>query len=114
MNVFLVTANTVGVISGFIIHYLLSSKSVFQTELGLKGFVIYLGTFLLGLILADSLIYAGEHYIFIRFEKSLSFLYSKGLSIIIPFFMLYYLRKILFHLFRNKDMNVKEQQSQRT
>ena len=111
MDVFLVTANTICVISGFLIHYLLSSKSVFQADLGMKGFLIYLGTFLLGLALADSLIYAGEHYIFIGYNESLSFLFSKAISILIPFFMLYYLRKMLFSFLKNRIIGANELQS---
>lgn len=102
LQVNLVTANSIGVITGFIIHYTLSSKSVFQTELGLGGFVIYFGTFLLGLIIADGLIYLGEHYIFHSLNANMSFLLSKGISIIIPFFFLYLIRKMLFDSLKNK------------
>ena len=102
LQVDLVAANSVGVITGFIVHYTLSSKSVFQTDLGLAGFAIYLGTFLLGLIFADSLIYLGEHELFHHLNANLSFSLSKGISIIVPFFFLYLIRKMLFGHLKKK------------
>lgn len=100
MGIHVVVSNTTGVIIGFVIHYLLSSKAVFDTELGVQGFLIYLGTFLMGLGLADLLIYTGEKLLFTGLEDNLSFLLSKGLSIVVPFFFLYFLRRILFELLR--------------
>ena len=108
LNINLVTANTTGVITGFVIHYLLSSKSVFQTKYGMGGFGIYFGTFLMGLVLADWLIYLGETYLFLDINKDLSFLLSKGISIVIPFFVLYFIRKSLFNIMNNKVVNSNE------
>lgn len=96
----LVTSNSIGVITGFLVHYVLSSKSVFQEEYGITGFVIYFSTFLFGLAFADGLIYIGEHYLFDSLSNNLSFLMSKGLSILIPFFLLYFIRKFLFDLLK--------------
>ncbi len=89
-------ANTFGILVGFIIHYLLASKSVFDSEYGARGFFIYFATFLFGLCLADLLIYIGMYYLFITFNNNINFLLSKGLSIVVPFFALYYLRKFLY------------------
>jgi putative flippase GtrA len=103
MNILI--ANTAGVVAGFIVHYLLASKTEFDTEYGVSGFTIYLGTFVLGLAMADGLIYLGRYYLFSALQIDISFFLSKGLSIVIPFFSLYYLRKLLFGLF--KKVNVK-------
>lgn len=92
----LVAANTIGVVTGSVIHYCISSKSVFRAKLGVMGFLIYFGTFLLGLMMADFLIYIGDHYIFTEFGKDLRFLMSKALSVLLPFFVLYFLRRQLF------------------
>ncbi len=100
----IVVANTIGVILGSVLHYLLSSKSVFSFEYGLSGFAIYFITFLFGLILADVLIYWGNIYIFDTLTDNLNFLFSKGLSVIVPFFCLYYLRKLLYTMAKsNKE-----------
>jgi 6-pyruvoyltetrahydropterin/6-carboxytetrahydropterin synthase len=66
-SVHLVTANTIGVVTGFLLHYLLASKSVFDTEYGIAGFVIYLATFLVGLVLANWLIFMSYNYVFHAF-----------------------------------------------
>lgn len=105
MTVNIVAANTTGVVLGFILHYLLSSKSVFDIELGVPGFIIYLTTFLMGLVMADWLIYAGETYMFRELPTNLSFLSSKGLSIVLPFFFLYFIRRLLFDLLKKYKSN---------
>jgi hypothetical protein len=98
----IVAANTIGVTLGSILHYLLSSKSVFNSEYGISGFAIYFITFLFGLLLADVLIYIGNTYLFNTFTDNLNFLLSKSLSVGAPFFFLYFLRK---HLYKNAKRN---------
>lgn len=98
----LVAANTIGVVTGFLLHYLLASKSVFKTEYGIKGFIIYLTTFLFGLSFANWLIYMSYNYVFFAYSVDLRILLSKGVSIAVPFFVLYYLRKHLFLLLKRK------------
>lgn len=102
-NIIIVGANTIGIFVGFIIHYLLASKSVFDSEYGTKGFFIYFVTFLFGLCLADILIYIGTYYLFTKFINNVNFLFSKGLSIVVPFFALYYLRKFLYEIVKSEE-----------
>lgn len=92
----LITSNTFGVMLGFIIHYSLSSKKVFNTEYGAMGFIIYLGTFVLGLIIANFLIYISYEYIFKGLNLDANLILSKGVSVVLPFFLLYYSRKFLY------------------
>lgn len=98
----LVAANTIGVITGFLLHYILASKSVFHTEYGIGGFMIYLATFLFGLGFANWLIFMSYHHVFFAYSVDLRILLSKGVSIAVPFFVLYYLRKHLFLLLKRK------------
>lgn len=98
----LVAANTIGVLTGFVLHYLLSSKSVFKTRYGLAGFAVYLGTFFLGLIAANWLINVSYEYVFADYAVDLRILLSKGVSIAIPFFLMYYSRKYLFLLLNKR------------
>lgn len=102
----IVIANTSGVIAGFLVHYLLASKSVFNLAYGAIGFIIYLGTFLFGLVLSDVLIYVGEYSLFKSMPSDISFLFSKGFSIVVPFFALYYLRKFLYGIVKEKIVRV--------
>lgn len=100
--VHLVVANTVGVVTGFLLHYLLASKSVFNTEYGIAGFIVYLATFLFGLAFANWLIYMSFHYVFHTLALDLRILMSKGVSVAVPFFAMYYIRKHLFLLLNRK------------
>lgn len=101
-EIHLVAANTIGVVSGFLLHYLLASKTVFQTEYGIAGFLVYLATFLFGLSFANWLIFMSYHYVFYAYSVNLRILLSKGVSIAVPFFVLYCLRKQLFLLLKRK------------
>jgi len=101
-TIHLVAANTIGVITGFLLHYILASKSVFNTEYGIAGFIIYLTTFLFGLSLANWLIFMSYHYVFYAYAVDLRILLSKGVSIAVPFFALYYMRKYLFLFVKRK------------
>jgi len=92
----LVAANTIGVTTGFLLHYLLASKAVFKTEYGMTGFVIYLATFLFGLNFANWLIVMSYEYVFTAYAVDIRILLSKGVSIGVPFFAMYYMRKYLF------------------
>jgi putative flippase GtrA len=99
----IVAANTVGVIAGFLLDYFLSVFYVFESASGTNGFAIYLITFLFGLVLADALIYWSSVSIFAGCEADINLLLSKGVSIVIPFFILYYLRKILYSIKEKHD-----------
>ncbi len=99
----LVMANTIGVSIGFVLHYLLSSKSVFKTRYSVIGFIIYLGTFFVGLFAANWLIYVSYQYIFVDYMMDLRILLSKGVSIIVPFFLMYFLRRYLFFILNRKE-----------
>ena len=99
----IVVANTIGVVMGFLIDYVLSKCFVFDEARGKSGFAIYLVTFLFGLVLADWLIYWSSISLFMDFEKDLNILLSKGFSIVVPFFVLYFLRKFLYHVIKNGD-----------
>lgn len=93
----IVLANTIGVVSGFIFHYMLSITSVFGVKAGLKSFLVYGSTFICGLGLADYLIW-------LSFEKlNYGFLVSKGISIVIPFFIMYLIRKHIYVKFNEKS-----------
>jgi GtrA-like protein. len=95
-SVHLIAANTIGVVIGFLLHYILASKSVFNTNYRPAGFIVYLATFFAGLMLADWLIYMSYHYVFTAYAVDLRLLLSKGVSIAVPFFAMYYMRKYLF------------------
>ena len=102
LSVNLTAANTAGVIVGQIIHYILASGQVFDMEFGPVGAVIYFGTFVLGLLLANWIIATAYALGVGLLGKQLAFLFAKGCSIVIPFFALYYLRKFLYGLVKRR------------
>jgi len=103
----IVLSNTIGVVCGFIVSYGLTARFVFLHAKGKRGFSIFFSTFIIGLILADVLIYVGEHFIFEKYHENVSFFLSKGLSIAVPFFLLYFLRKY-FYTYRAESTVKKE------
>ena len=96
LGVGLVWANTAGVLIGFVLQYLCASKQVFQVQYGIRGFAVFFGTFLFGLVLADMVIYWAHKILTGRVSASLAFCGAKALSVVIPFFALYALRKYLY------------------
>lgn len=94
----LVAANTIGVVAGFLLGFLLDVKSTFRTAYSLLSFLVYFGTFLLGLALADGLIALAYRLTEDLFSPKVSFLLSKGVSIVLPFFALYFVRKRLYQM----------------
>ena len=89
----LVVANTLGVLCGFVISYLLAARLVFRGLRNRRGLAVFFLTFLGGLVLADLLIFWGETRWFATFEEGWRFFLSKGLSIVVPFFMMYEIRR---------------------
>lgn len=87
-------ANAAGVITGFIIQYFMSSKQVFNVR-NLRAFIVYLLTFGLGLLLAELIILFSRDVLFGGVYSLIAFGASKGLSIVIPFFITYFIRKKL-------------------
>ena len=89
-----VEANTISLVLGFIIQYFLCAKKVYHTN-DVRTAVIFFLTWLLALVMADSIIYIFRVIIFDNRTEFLYFLVAKGFSIVIPFFFIYFLRKRL-------------------
>lgn len=100
----LVVANTIAVVAGFLLHYILGSNTVFKTPYGAYGFLVYVTTFLLGLFLADTIIHYSTNLIaeYFNFGDTITMTISKMLSVILPYFVLYYIRKLFFNILRSK------------
>lgn len=74
-GVSLVVANTVGVVAGFLISYVLSARQVFETRYDAASFAIFFATFLMGLVCADGLILWTEHLVSPFLPKGLSLIH---------------------------------------
>lgn len=89
MQINYLVACNLGIAIGFLLQYFIGMKFVFKEESSTKSFVIYLGTFAIGLFLATTIMWT-SYNIF-----SLTFFYSKLMSMLIPFFITYFTRKTL-------------------
>lgn len=87
-------ANTLGVVTGFIIEYCLASKRVYNSK-NMRTLIIYIFTFFMGLAMANGIVYVCREFLFHNSDSFISFLISKGFSVVIPFFFMYFLRKWL-------------------
>ena len=88
----IVAANTVAIIIGAIVHYFLTLLLVFEKRKNAKSFAVYIVTFLLGLVLQNAIIWAFYEQLLINQTEIFRFVISKGMSLVIPFFLLYYIR----------------------
>lgn len=87
-----VIANTIGVVTGFIIQYFLTAKYVYNTR-SKKSFLIFLATFFLNLLMANAIVFVLRTFVFNGSTERIPFLVSKAASIVFPFFISYYIRK---------------------
>lgn len=94
MFVGVVEANTISLVIGFVIQYFLCSRKVYQNN-DFRTALMFFLTWLVGLTMADSIVYFVRVIIFTNKPDILYFFIAKGFSIVIPFFFIYFLRKKL-------------------
>ena len=78
------------------------TTQVFETRYDAASFAIFFATFLMGLVCADGLILWTEHLVSPFLPKGWAFLVSKGVSIVGPFFLMYFVRKYAFQKLESK------------
>lgn len=86
--------NAAGVITGFIVQYILCTRKIYAGS-NLRTMMIFFLTWLLNIGIAEGIIYVVRSLIFHNADGMIYFLVGKGVSIIIPFFITYFLRKKL-------------------
>lgn len=89
-------ANTIGVLVGSIIQYILSLKYAFKKEHSTYRLFVHIGTFLIGLVIADLVVH--YMYIFLQtvYSEQASFYLAKFSSMVATFFISYGIRKKLY------------------
>lgn len=103
MSVSLGVSNTTGVVAGFIIGFVIAPNKVFAAGHGFWSFMVFFGTFLLGLLMADLLMVYSYAAVETYLSEHLAFLFSKGVSVVIPFFFMYFARKYLYQLLKKRE-----------
>lgn len=89
MHINYLLACNLGIAVGFLFQYFIGMKYVFSDSRKSKSFVIYLGTFIIGLMIATATMWTSYSVL------DLSFFYSKLMSMVVPFFITYFVRKAL-------------------
>ena len=89
-------SNTLGIIAGFILSYVISVKKVFDAQHSSGAFIIYLSTSVIGMFAANYLITTTYRLTIAYVPKWFAFFLSKGVSIVLPFFLMYFMRKYLY------------------
>lgn len=91
----IVAANTIAIIIGALAHYFLTMLLVFEKKNNAKSFVVYVTTFLFGLVLQNAIIWLFYENLFTNEAEIVRYVFSKGMSLFVPFFLLYYIRSYL-------------------
>jgi len=85
-------ANSVGIVAGFIIQYLMTTRYVYNKK-NIGVFIKFLITFIIGFVLANLIVYVCRIIIFDNSTGFIPFAIGKGTSIVLPFFVMYFIRK---------------------
>lgn len=100
--------NAAGVIIGFTVQYFLCTKKVYAGS-SAKTLLIFFVTWVLSLGVAEGIIYVIRTLIFHDAEEIIYFLVAKAFSIVIPFFITYFIRKALIP---QREENIKNNQEE--
>ena len=105
----IVPANTISILIGAVAHYFLTLALVFELDNNVQSALAYLLTFALGLLLQNLIISLFYDHLLVGLGDLPRLLISKGLSLVIPFFLTYYLRSVINQAIRarreKKDEN---------
>lgn len=99
-NVNYLAACNIGIVLGFIVQYFVCTKYVFKTKLTIHSFIVFLTTFFIGIILADGTMLTSYSLL------HLSFFISKILSMGAPFFITYFIRRLLLGVKRGTEVQI--------
>jgi len=100
-------ANTFAVFVSAVFHFILTSRLVFHVKTDLPGILVYVITFVVGIVLQNAVIYIFYKYLLSSLDNRLNYLVSKGFSLTLPFLIVFLLRK---HL--NKKLASSEEKMQ--
>jgi putative flippase GtrA len=100
VNVNYLAACNIGIILGFIFQYFICTKYIFKTKVTISSLMVFLTTFFIGIALADGTIWTSYSLL------HLSFFISKILSMGVPFFITYFIRRLLLGVKRGTEVQI--------
>lgn len=90
-------ASNLGIAVGFLFQFIAGMKYVFKPRNYLESFIIYIATLFLGIFIANGILW------FSYSVMRQSFLIAKLLSMVLPFFVIYVIRRILLEVWTQTD-----------
>lgn len=101
----IVAANTAAIVIGALVHYFITLCMVFEKRNNAKSFFVYVITFALGLVLQNVIIWMFYEKVLSGADEFFKYIVSKGLSLVVPFFLLYFIRMRLNQMIAGYDLN---------
>lgn len=91
----LIATNTAAILASSVVHYALTTKFAFGAERNASNAAVYAVTFVLGLLLQNLILWVFYDLVLSGVVQIVRYGISKTLSLGIPFFLMYYIRKTL-------------------
>lgn len=91
----IVITNTIAILISSTIHYFITLKFAFRQKNSKASVIIYVGTFIFGIILQDFVIDVFYNYILMNSGDFIRYTFSKIMSLALPFIVIYMLRSYL-------------------
>ena len=91
----LIATNTVAILASSAVHYALTTKFAFGVKHNVSNAAVYAITFVLGLLLQNVILWLFYDIVLAGMTQIVRYTISKSLSLGIPFFLMYYIRKTL-------------------
>lgn len=91
-----VPANTIGILFGSVVHYFCVTRSVFRSSVNWKTAAVYISTFLLGIVIQNTVVWTTVRLLGNAVGNDLRYLIAKAVSLVVSFFVMYYIRKYCY------------------
>lgn len=88
--------NSISIMLGATVHYLLISKKVFHNKIEIYTVIKYILSFIIGLFLQNLVLSVFYGHILVMYNDNIRFIVSKVMSVGISFVVTYFIRKNLF------------------
>lgn len=95
--------NTMAIFFGAVVHYFLTSIIVFKIKRNAASVLVYVLSFGIGILLQNAVIWLFYDFLLKAQTQGIRYAVSKALSLAIPFFAVYFIRKKLNGRFARKE-----------
>ncbi len=94
----LIVANSISILIGAIVHYVLVTKKAFKRRTSLWNGFVYIITFILGFVLQNLVMKITYDKLLFMLIEVYRYTISKFVSVGVPFFLVYFVRKYLYSI----------------